>query len=69
MSAIVMKRCLAEWQSHGRIDPFPLGALDLSDRFLIPEKFTGGEREINVLLAAFDQVVAQGTPALELVSG
>ena len=24
-----LRRCLAEWQSHGRIDPFPLGAHDV----------------------------------------
>src|SRR5271154_6103214 len=64
-----LRRCLAKWQSHGRIDPFPLGAHDASDRLLIPEKLYGREREIEVLLAAFDQVVAQGTPELVLVSG
>ena len=64
-----LRRCLAEWQSHGRIDPFPLGAHDLSDRLLIPEKLYGREREIDALLAAFDRVVAQGTPELVLVSG
>ncbi|MCU1337978.1 MAG: multi-sensor signal transduction multi-kinase [Bryobacterales bacterium] len=62
-------RCLAEWQSHGRIDPFRLGAHDSSDRLLIPEKLYGREREIDSLLAAFDRVVAQGTPELVLVSG
>jgi serine/threonine protein kinase len=36
-----LRRCLAEWQSHGRIDPFPLGAHDASDRSLIPEKLYG----------------------------
>src|SRR6266849_4228154 len=64
-----LRRCRAEWQSHGRIDPFPLGAHDSSDRLLIPEKLYGREREIDVLLAAFDRVVAQGTPELVLVSG
>ncbi len=64
-----LRRCLAEWQSHGRIDPFPQGAHDSSDRLLIPEKLYGREREIDVLLAAFDWVVAQGTPELVLVSG
>jgi predicted ATPase len=64
-----LRRCLAEWQSHGRIDPFPLGAHDASDRLLIPEKLYGREREIDALLAAFDRVVAQGTPELVLVSG
>ena len=54
-----LRRCLAEWESHGRIDPFPLGAHDVSDRLLIPEKLYGREREIDALLAAFDRVVAQ----------
>ena len=42
---------------------------DTSDRLLIPEKLYGREREIDALLAAFDRVVAQGTPELVLVSG
>src|SRR6202140_3682071 len=57
-----LRWCLAKWESHGRIDPFPLGAHDSSDRLLIPEKLYGREREIDALLAAFDRVVAQGTP-------
>jgi len=64
-----LKRCLAEWESHGRIDPFLLGAHDLSDRLLIPEKLYGREREINALLASFDRVVADATPEFVLVSG
>ena len=38
-----LRRCLAEWEAHGRIDPFPLGAHDASDRLLIPEKLYGRE--------------------------
>ena len=64
-----LRRCLSEWQSHGRIDSFPLGAHDLSDRLLIPEKLYGREREVDALLAAFDRVVAGGRPELVLVSG
>src|SRR5229473_1546764 len=64
-----LRWCLTEWQSHGRVDPFPLGAHDSSDRLLIPEKLYGREHEIDALLAAFDRVVAQGTPELVLVSG
>src|SRR5712664_216869 len=64
-----LRRCLAEWQSQGRIEPFPLGTHDSSDRLLIPEKLYGREREIDALLAAFDRVVAHGTPELVLVSG
>ncbi len=64
-----LRRCLEEWQSHGRIEPFLLGKHDSSDRLLIPEKLYGREREIDALLGAFERVVAQGTPELVLVSG
>src|ERR1700682_2494104 len=52
-----LRWCLAEWRSQVRIDPFPLGAHDSSDRLLIPEKLYGREREVDALLAAFDRVV------------
>jgi PAS domain S-box-containing protein len=64
-----LRRCLAQWQAQGRIETFPLGADDLSDRLLIPEKLYGREREVDTLLAAFDRVVAGGRPELVLVSG
>jgi serine/threonine protein kinase len=32
-----LRKCLAEWQSRGRVDPFALGAHDLAERLLIPE--------------------------------
>ena len=64
-----LRRCLAEWECDGRIDPFPLGTRDVSDRLLIPERLYGREREIEMLLACFDHVVAHGTPELVLVSG
>src|SRR6202041_647259 len=63
-----LRRCLEQWQSHGRIEPFLLGAHDASDRLLIPEKLYGREREIDLLLAVFDRGT-QGTPELVLVSG
>jgi PAS domain S-box-containing protein len=64
-----LRRCLAQWEAQRRIDSFPLGAHDASDRFRIPEKLYGREREIDALLAAFDRVVAEGTAELVLVSG
>jgi len=33
-----LRRRLAEWRLHGRIDPFQLGKHDASDRLLTPEK-------------------------------
>jgi predicted ATPase len=64
-----LRRCQAQWEEHGRIEPFPLGAQDASDRVLIPERLYGREREIDGLLAAFDRVVATGATELVLVSG
>jgi PAS domain S-box-containing protein len=64
-----LRRCIAEWEMQGRIDPFPLGAQDDPDRLLIPEKLYGREEEIYALLAAFDRVVARGTSEFVLVSG
>src|SRR6267154_321251 len=64
-----LRRCLEEWESHGCIDPFPLGGHDASDLLLIPEKLYGRERKVDALLASFDRVVAQGTPQFVLVSG
>src|SRR5277367_1292489 len=64
-----LRRCLAAWEAQQRIDAFPLGQQDTSDRLLIPEKLYGREREIKILLAAFDRVVTSGRPELVLVSG
>ncbi len=64
-----LRKCLAEWEALGRIDPFPLGVNDVSERLLIPERLYGRKHEIEALLAAFDRVVTDGTPELVLVSG
>ncbi len=64
-----LRRCLAEWESHGRIEPFSLGGRDVSDRLLIPEKLYGREREIETLTASFDRVVASGNVELMLLCG
>src|SRR6202030_4200500 len=55
-----LRHCLTEWEAHRHIDPFRLGAHDLSDRLLIPERLYGREREIDALLASFDRFVANG---------
>ena len=64
-----LRRCLATLESVGRIDPFPLGMHDMSDRLVIPEKLYGRDQECKALLDAFDRVVASGKPELVLVSG
>src|SRR5271165_4551834 len=64
-----LQHCLTEWEAHRRIDVFPLGAQDASDRLVIPEQLYGRECEIDALLASFDRVVANDAPELVLVSG
>ncbi|MEP6873881.1 MAG: response regulator [Burkholderiales bacterium] len=64
-----LRECLTQWQAHGRLDPFELGAHDASDRLLIPEKLYGREAEIEVLSGAFDRVAAEGSAELVLMSG
>jgi PAS domain S-box-containing protein len=64
-----LRRCLAQWESHGVIEDFVLGAEDTPDRLMIPEKLYGRDREVDTLLTAFDRIVGGGRPELVLVSG
>jgi PAS domain S-box-containing protein len=64
-----LRRCLHEWQAEGCIHDLALGARDTPDRLMIPEKLYGRDRELEMLLAAFDRTVAGGGPELMLVSG
>ena len=64
-----LRKCLAAWESIGRIEPFPLGLQDASQRLIISERLYGRDGEIESLLAAFDRVVKRGGSELVLVSG
>jgi len=64
-----LRRCLADWQSLGRINTFTLSEHGTSDRLLIPEKLYGREREVETLVAAFGRIVANGAAELVLVTG
>jgi predicted ATPase/signal transduction histidine kinase/tRNA A-37 threonylcarbamoyl transferase component Bud32 len=48
--------CQQQWQETGKIDAFELATRDISDRFLIPEKLYGRQREVETLLAAFERL-------------
>ena len=63
-----LEKCLNYYRELGRIKGFQLGERDICDRFLIPEKLYGREREIQQLLAAFNRV-ATGDREMMLVSG
>ncbi|MEA2911403.1 MAG: hypothetical protein QOJ15_3484, partial [Bradyrhizobium sp.] len=64
-----LRRCLAQWELQSRIEEFPLCEQDTPDRLVVPERLYGRAREIDILRAALDRVVAGGAPALVLVSG
>ena len=64
-----LRRCLTAWEADGRIEEFPLGEWDASDRLVIPEKLYGREQETAILLNAFDRVVASASPELVILSG
>ncbi|MGK3987086.1 AAA family ATPase [Sorangium sp. So ce136] len=64
-----LDECFSRWRKGGVIEAFPLGQRDVSDRFQVPQRLYGRERELEALLAVFDRVVAQGRPELVLVSG
>ncbi|WP_438037255.1 AAA family ATPase [Sorangium sp. So ce204] len=64
-----LDECFARWRATGAIPPFALGERDLSDRFQVPQRLYGREREVEALLAVFERVVEHGRPELVLVSG
>ncbi|NEO52296.1 MAG: AAA family ATPase [Okeania sp. SIO3B5] len=57
-----LQLCLYQWQVSGKIEQFVLGERDLCDRFLIPEKLYGREKEVQSLLDAFERVASPPTP-------
>ncbi|MDZ8188808.1 MAG: AAA family ATPase [Nostoc sp. ChiSLP02] len=63
-----LETCLAQLQSLGQIDEFCLATQDICDRFVIPEKLYGREKEVTQLLTTFERV-SQGSSEIMLVSG
>ncbi|NET25206.1 MAG: AAA family ATPase [Okeania sp. SIO1I7] len=63
-----LEKCRVEYLETGKIEAFVLGERDLCDRFLIPEKLYGREKEVQTLLDAFE-LVAQGQTEMILVAG
>ncbi|MFK8183406.1 MAG: AAA family ATPase [Phormidesmis sp.] len=63
-----LEQCLIQWKETEQIDDFELAQRDISDRFLIPEKLYGREREVDCLLTAFERA-SQGHSEMMLVAG
>ncbi|MBW4453121.1 MAG: AAA family ATPase [Nostoc indistinguendum CM1-VF10] len=59
-----LEECLNRLQDTGRIEPFLLGKQDISDKFHIPEKLYGREREVEMLLTAFERIASKNDPNL-----
>jgi PAS domain S-box-containing protein len=64
-----LQRCLDQLEAGDRIDSFPLGEEDAPDHLLVPERLYGRDTDVAVIRAAFERVVASGSPELVLVSG
>ncbi|WP_349775300.1 trifunctional serine/threonine-protein kinase/ATP-binding protein/sensor histidine kinase [Geitlerinema calcuttense] len=63
-----LENCLNQLQVTGYIADFALGSQDIADKFQIPQKLYGREREVETLLEAFERV-SQGTTEIMLVAG
>ncbi|MBD1821515.1 AAA family ATPase [Cyanobacteria bacterium FACHB-DQ100] len=51
-----LERCQQQYEQDGKIEAFVLAQQDLCDRFQIPAKLYGRNREVKTLLEAFDRV-------------
>jgi len=64
-----LETCISQLHEKGHIEPFALGRRDVSERFQIPQRLYGREREIALLGEAFESVVFSGTSELVVVVG
>ncbi len=64
-----IKTCLDQLKSSGEIVDFELGTQDHSDRFIIPDKLYGRDRDIESLLQIFESVSIGSRSQLLLVTG
>jgi serine/threonine protein kinase len=63
-----LEECLKQLRSRGEISEFPLGNQEVCDRFQISQKLYGREREVEMLLQAFERVTS-GQSEFLLVAG
>ncbi|WP_017296304.1 diguanylate cyclase domain-containing protein [Geminocystis herdmanii] len=54
-----LESCLKQFTSTQKIDYFPMAIQDISDKFNIPEKLYGREKEIQLLLDNFNYILEQ----------
>jgi len=63
-----LEKCLYQLKDTGKIEDFEIAQADVCDRFIIPERLYGREKEVEQLLATFGRV-SNGNRELMLVAG
>lgn len=63
-----LQHCLNQLHYNGKIEPFPLGRRDISEKLNIPSKLYGRKEEIETLLAEYESM-RQGQCLMILVRG
>ncbi|MEG4593274.1 ATP-binding sensor histidine kinase [Microcoleus sp. F8_C2] len=63
-----LEECQQQLRTKGSIADFAIAQKDITDKFQIPQKLYGREREVETLLAGFERV-SNGTTEIMLVSG
>ncbi|NEO52306.1 MAG: AAA family ATPase [Okeania sp. SIO3B5] len=62
-----LEKCQSEWENTGKIRLFNLGEKDNNNCLIIPEKLYGRDKEIEILLTAFDRICNSYKPQIELM--
>ncbi|MBF0102561.1 MAG: AAA family ATPase [Desulfobacterales bacterium] len=63
-----LDECLKQLKQGSQLTDFPIGARDVSDKFNIPKKLYGREKEVETLLNSFERI-SKGKAETILVSG
>ncbi len=63
-----LQKCLDPLTAAGKCEEFAIGREDFSDKFQIPQKLYGREKEIETLLSAFERT-SEGRTEMMLVAG
>ena len=61
-----LEQCLDQLQKKGAITTFKLCRQDITDKFTIPQKLYGREREVNDLLKAFERVSESDSSSIDI---
>ena len=64
-----LEKCLQEWQSRKSISEFSIAENDVPDKFRLPQKLYGREKEVQKLLSSFKRVNKTGQAEVLLVAG